>query len=331
MSINTCLLQAYKKLAIKYHPDKNGGSDEAKKKFQEVSEAYEVLSDDEKRKAYDTYGEDGGMPRGFREPTGEGGFPAGSRFTFSTHGGPGGHSSFHDPSFIFSQFFGTSNPFEAESMDGDSFGGGHPFASMFTDRGVGVGGKRSLKPVKGRPVEKDFSCSLEELYKGGGVKKLQITKTITDDSGRSYEEKKVLEINIKKGWKEGTKVTFENEGDRGPGVIPADIILTLKEKPHPIFKRDGNDLIMKASITLEQALCGTSLTIPFLDAKSIEASIPCITSSSYTHVLRGQGMPKPKEPGTRGDLRIEFEIKLPKSLTTRQQDQMKEILRGADY
>jgi DnaJ family protein B protein 4 len=341
--------KAYKKLAIKWHPDKNiDNAEVAKKKFQEVSEAYEVLSDEEKRKVYDMYGEDG-LKGGMGDSASAGfpgGFPGGG-FTFRSSGGPTGGSTFHDPSFIFQQFFGTSNPFEAEGADfggggmGGGMGGGHPFASLF---GAGMGGAghpfasmggggrgASRSPQKDKAVEREFSLTLEELYKGGFTKKLQITRSITDSNGIRSEEKKVLEIPIKAGWKEGTKITFENMGDQTPYNIPADVVLVLKEKPHPIFRRDGADLIMKADVNLDDALAGTIINVKTLDGSSFGVKVPAVISPTYVHTITGKGMPKAKEPGSFGDLKIQFNVKFPRHLSLAQQDAVKTALQGSTF
>lgn len=346
--------KAYRKLAIKWHPDKNiDNQEQASKKFKEISEAYEVLSDEAKRKTYDMYGEEGlkmgggsggegaggggGMPPGFGGfGGGGGGMPAG--FTFRSSGFPsggggasGGFGGFNDPSFIFQQFFGTSNPFEAEGMDFGGGGGGMPFGGFSSGPRGGGHRSRSKSPVKDSPIEKDFSCSLEDLYQGGMMKKLQITKTVVSDNGSSREEKKVLEIPVKAGWKAGTKVTFEREGDVYPGRIPSDIVLTLREKPHPLFKREGDDLIYTAKITLEDALCGKVVSVKTIDDRTVNVKVPAVISPTTQQVVSGAGMPKPKARGEYGNLIVKFDIQFPRSLTLSQQSQIKEALKGVTY
>jgi DnaJ family protein B protein 4 len=316
--------KAYRKLAVKWHPDKNQGDNEelAKQKFQDISEAYEVLSDKEKRKVYDTYGEEGvknGIPSGFEGgmPSGFGGagfgFPSGANggttfFTSSSGGGGGGMPGFHfnDPSSIFANFFGTSNPFEAENIFPahvfESSGGGAGTTTSSTNRN-----KRSRPSA---PIDHDLNCSLEDLY-NGKLKKMAITKNITDRSGSRSAEKKVLEISVKPGWKQGTKITFGKEGDVEPGVVPADIIFTVKQKPHERFEREDDNLIMKVKCTLTEALSGSkNVLIETLDSRKFYAKIRNIISPDYVHKLKGEGMPKKK--GGKGDLLITFDIVFPK-------------------
>lgn len=306
--------KAYKKLAIAFHPDKNGGSDEAKQKFQEISEAYEVLSDDEKRKIFDMYGEDG--LKGGGMPGGSGGMP----FVFKTSsGGAPFNFTSHDPSEIFKQFFGTNNPFDAENQD-----------SPFVNIGGFPNQIRQRRQKKNSPIEKDFECSLEELY-NGTTKKMCVTRQITDENGSKKTEKKVLEIPIKPGFKEGTKITFEKSGDQMPNVIPADIIFKLKEKAHPIFKRDGDDLIMKETVTIEDVLTGNvKVLVNTLNNRKFYVKIPSITHPNYMHIVKNEGMPK-KTTGTFGDLYIKFDIKFPKNLTQKQKDDISNALKGASY
>jgi DnaJ-class molecular chaperone len=294
--------KAYRKLAIKSHPDKNGNSEESKRLFQEINEAYEVLSDDEKRKIFDMYGEEGLKGGGGGMPAGPGGNP----HVFKTGGMPFNFTS-HDPSEIFKQFFGTNNPFDVENSDGF-------FSGLQTLR------------TRNSSIEKEFYCSLEELY-SGTVKKMALTRLGSDGK----QEKKILEIPIKPGYKEGTKITFEKEGDRNPGIVPVDIIFKLKEKPHDIFKREGDNLVMNVKITLEEALSGeTKVLIKTLNNRKFYVKIVNIISPDYIHTLKNEGMPN-KKTGNFGDLLIKFDIKFPKNLSQEQKDLLKSGLKSAVY
>lgn len=340
---NDDLKKAYRKLALKWHPDKNpDNQDEAQKKFQEISEAYDVLTDKQKREIYDQFGEEGLRQGGEAEPEGPehfgGGMPRGFHYTSV------------DPRKIFEQFFGTSNPMEAEDIfgfGGPSFfgsagrGGRRGMNSFFTtfdgvdgmDGMDGMGGMRGGRggmggPGKPEPIQRTFQCSLEELYTGV-TKRMKVTKNVVDaQSGRSIPVEKILEINVKPGWKSGTKITFEREGDERPGEIPADIVFVLEEKPHPRFKRDGNDLVYKGVITLQQALTGFMLTIKTLDNRDLNVQIDEVITPNYVKRVRGEGMPHQKDPSRKGDLRIEFDIKFPTWLTPQQKQNISNALRG---
>jgi DnaJ-class molecular chaperone len=176
---------------------------------------------------------------------------------------PGGARAFHfnhqSAEDIFRQFFGTSDPFAAGGGDdspfgggGGPFGGGFPFMMGGMPGGMAGGMPRnggsqraasSSARTKAPPVNHTLNVTLEELYTGT-TKRMRITsKRIIDSSGNTQQVSSDKEIQVKPGWKNGTKITFENEGDEAPGIIPADIVFTLQTKPHDRFERDGDDLI----------------------------------------------------------------------------------------
>ncbi|KAG2492555.1 hypothetical protein HYH03_009217 [Edaphochlamys debaryana] len=311
------LKKAYRKLAMKWHPDKNpDNKDEAAAKFKEVSEAYEVLTDPDKREVYDRYGEEG-LKNGMG---GAGGGP----------GGPG--MNFRRPEDIFAELFGGRSPFSMDEDDmgggfgsfGGGMGGGFPFGAFggmggFPGGMGGMGGmpRRPSGPVKGKPIEHKLGMSLEELY-AGTTKKMKINRKV---KGRPQEE--ILEIQIKPGWKKGTKITFTEKGDEEPGVIASDIVFVLDEKSHARFRRDGSDLHYTAVVSLVDALCGVNLQIPHLDGSTVEYSTKDVIRPGEAKIVRGKGMPVTKEPGTYGNLIIKFEVRFPRELS----DPVKQRLR----
>jgi len=137
---------------------------------------------------------------------------------------------------------------------------------------------------------------------------------------------KVLTIDVKPGWKAGTKVTFKEEGDENPGMIPADLIFVMNEKPHEIFKRDGNDLVYTCKVNLKQALVGCAIGVPTLDGRRLKINIHEIIQPGFVKVVPGEGMPISKFPNQKGDLKIHFNIEFPRELTQDQKDQIKRIL-----
>jgi DnaJ-class molecular chaperone len=292
------LKKAYRKLAMRWHPDKNQGpaAVEAAKKFQEVAESYEVLSDPEKRAIYDQYGEEG-LRNGV--PDGQGGTQ-------------GGFSASVDANNIFEQFFGTSNPF-ADFGFGDTL----PFGTSVRQTG----------PKKGEPQTSPLPCTLEELY-NGCTKRLEVSRKRLAGNGISQvDDKKVLTIAVKPGWKKGTKITFPQEGDEAPGHLASDVVFTLAEKAHDHFKRDGNNnLIYTAKVTLAQALTECAIKVPTLDSRIL--SIPCneVISPGYTKVIKGEGMPLSKDPTQKGDMHINFDISFPAYLSEEKRQKLKSLL-----
>ncbi|XP_073000655.1 uncharacterized protein [Typha latifolia] len=328
------LKKAYRKLAMKWHPDKNpNNKKEAEAKFKQISEAYEVLSDAQKRAVYDQYGEEG--LKGQVPPPGYGG--AGGGTTFFSGGGGNGPTTFRfnprSADDIFAEFFGFSSPFGGMGGRGGGMRGGSRFpGGMFGDdvfgSGSAYGGEGSVnsqRPQKAAAIENRLPCSLEDLYKGT-TKKMKISREIADASGRTMPVEEILTIDIKPGWKKGTKITFPEKGNEAPNIIPADIVFIIDEKPHDVFTREGNDLIITQNISLVEALTGYTVHLTMLDGQNLTIPINSIIHPGYEEVVRREGMPIPKDPSKRGNLRIKFNIKFPSRLTPDQKAGIKRLL-----
>jgi len=297
--------------------------DEAEKRFKEIGHAYEVLTDKEKRAIYDRYGEEGlsaagpepqqGVPGGM--PGGMGGMPPG--MSFRAGGGmPGGvGGGFRDPREVFSMFFGSDNPFA--SFGGEEMGG-------MAGPGGMRGGPRG--PAKGETARRTLLCTLEELY-SGSTKKLKVTRARVTPDGRPRAEEKTLEVAIKPGFKKGTSITFEGEGDEAPGVAPGDLAFVIGEKAHDRFVREGNDLIFTARIPLVEALCGTRLSILTLDGRRLAVDVPEVIAPGYSKRIGGEGMPISKSGGKeRGDLLLRFNVVYPKYIPASKHQAVQEAL-----
>lgn len=354
--------KAYRKQALKNHPDKNPAGAE---KFKEASEAYEILSDADKRKNYDNYGYDfitgkagpapnpedmggnpfagaggaGGMPGGFGGFPGAGGGGGARTFHFST--GPGGRSAgfggFSDPKDIFAQFMRGGGAGMAGGMSDDddlfsSFGGGG-FEGSFG--GAAGNGRRSTSSpfatrrrepeVEMTVVEKPLPVSLEDIF-NGTTKKLKVQrKTFDSRTGKQSAEDKILSVPIKKGLKAGSKIKYENMGDQVEGGTQ-DLHFIVKEKDHPLYKRDGDDLRHTVEIDLKEALTGWSRVVTTIDGKKVNVSSSGPTQPTYEERFPQLGMPKSKTPTQRGDFVVGVKIKFPTSLTAQQKQQLKEIL-----
>uniref|UniRef100_A0A7N0T9S1 J domain-containing protein n=2 Tax=Kalanchoe fedtschenkoi TaxID=63787 RepID=A0A7N0T9S1_KALFE len=316
------LKKAYRKLAMKWHPDKNPNSKkEAEAKFKQISEAYEVLSDPQKRALYDQYGEEGlkDMP-----PPGSGGGGYGSADGFNPRNAEDIFAEF----FGSSPFgFGSSGPgrsmrFQSDGGGGGKFGGfGESKFRTYSD------GNGSTMPKKPPPVETKLPCTLEELY-SGSKRKMKISRTVMDVNGRLVLDTEILTIEVKPGWKKGTKITFPDKGNEQQNQLPADLVFVIDERPHDVYKWDGNDLIMNHKVTLAEAIGGFSMNVTTLDGRSLKVPVTDIVSPGYELVVPREGMPIAKEPGNKGDLRIRFDVKFPAKLSAEQRAGLKRALGG---
>ncbi|KAF2012665.1 DnaJ-domain-containing protein [Aaosphaeria arxii CBS 175.79] len=344
--------KAYRKGALKWHPDKNKDNPNAAEKFKEVSQAYEILSDPEKRKTYDQYGLEfllrGGAPppepgAGGGNPfegaggypfASSGGMPGGTRtFHFQTGGGGAGFN-FSNPESIFSDFFRGGGA----GMDDDDFGGfgggfgmggmpgGMPGAK--SKRGPGGtrfdGGRRAATPEV-TVVEKPLPVSLEELF-NGTTKKMKIKrKTYDQTTNKQSTQDRILEVPIKKGLKAGSKIKFSDVGDQVEGGTQ-DLHFIISEKTHPLFTRDGDDIKHTIELDLKEALTGWKRTVATIDGKQLQVSNGGPTGPTFTERFPGLGMPKSKKPNERGDFVVGVNIKFPTSLTPQQKDALRGIL-----
>jgi len=333
------LKKAYRKLALKFHPDKNKAK-EAEEKFKEIGEAYDVLSDKRKRQIYDQTGEEG-LKGGFNSGSSSQDMPNfGQSFSYTYHG---------DPKATFAQFFGTNNPFECffsgggpggmggagvEGMDididqilgghaGMRNGGQQPFRSHTFSNGHSAKEARVQDPT----VEKEVFVSLEDVAKGV-QKKMKISRKVQDCcGGASKTEEKHLTINVKPGWKSGTKVTFAREGDQHPGRVPADIAFIIRDKKHSVFERDGSDIVYTAKLKLADALCGATVSVPTLDGQRL--AVDCsqeVVKPGTRKRLQGRGLPFPKDPRRKGDLVVKFDIQFPDRLSSSAKDILRDVL-----
>ncbi|KAL5759630.1 hypothetical protein ACOSQ2_018468 [Xanthoceras sorbifolium] len=300
------LKKSYKRLAMKWHPDKNRANNkEAEAKFKQISEAYDVLSDPQKRQIYDLCGEEGLKATEFGTP--------------SHGGGPYGNS---DSGFRY-------NPRDAEDVFAEFFSSGSSGKSrVFYRNGASGEAARNQGNAKAAAIESKLACSLEELYKGAR-KKMKISRVVPDEFGKPKTVDEILKIDIKPGWKKGTKITFPEKGNQEPGVTPADLIFVVDEKPHAVFKRDGNDLVVNQKISLLEALTGQTLNLTTLDGRNLTIPVTDIVKPGRELAIQNEGMPISKDPSKRGNLIIKFEVIFPSRLTVEQKSDLKRVLSGA--
>ncbi len=279
--------KAYRNLAKKYHPDSHPGDKEAEGKFKEIAEAYEVLSDPEKRKKYDEFRKFGGaMPGG-----GFGDF------------GPGDFGNIR---------FEWGSPGEF-SFGGDQFGLGDIFSQFF---GTRARTKTYARTAKGPDVQADLVIPFEVAALGG-------KQTFTINYG---DKRRTFSVNIKPGIEDGEKIRLRGQGAPGyGGGPPGDLILTVHIAPHPIFKREGLDIISKVKLNLVQALLGTKIQVQTVQGKRVQLRIPPGTQNGQRFRLKGMGI-KTRD-GRVGDHYVEVEVVLPEHLTEEQRKLIEEFAR----
>ncbi|EQF23951.1 chaperone protein DnaJ [Clostridioides difficile CD160] len=335
--------KAYRKLAMKYHPDRNPGDKEAEEKFKEINEAYEVLSDDTKRKTYDQFGHDG--------LNGQGGF--------------GGQGGFNGQGFGgFEDMFG--------DIFGDMFGGG-----------FGGGRQRRRGPQRGADIRQSVSISFEEAAFGkkmsikvnrseeceecdgtgakpgtskktcstcngtGQVRTVQRTPfgniassrpcSACNGTGEVIESPcskchgtgntrkvKTIEVDIPAGIDDGQMIKLSGQGEVGEKGAPrGDLYIVVNVKSHPLFTRDGNDIYFEMPITFVQATLGDEIEVPTLDGK-VKYSVPEGTQTGTVFRLKEKGIPRIRG-NSRGDQYVKVVVEIPKKLNDKQKDLLREF------
>jgi curved DNA-binding protein len=294
--------KAFRRKARKLHPDVNPNDPQAEERFKEINEAYEVLSDPEKRSKYDQLGAEwsryqqtGGRPSGF------------DWGQWATAGAPGGGERVNVR-------YGSPEDLQ------DMFGGGSPFSDFFSQifGGMGQGGRPGgpgaprgyeyhARPQRGQDYEHEIEISLTEAYHG-------TSRIVQKEGGRR------LEVNIPPGARTGTRVRVAGEGGGGAGGGPAgDIYLRVRVAPDPRFEREGDDLRVSVPVGLYTAILGGEVRAP-TPGGDVMLTIPPETQNGSVFRLRGQGMPHLKNPDQRGDLYAEVDVRLPTDLSPRQRE-----------
>lgn len=343
---------AYRKMAIKYHPDKNPDDKESEDKFKEAAEAYEILSNPEKRQRYDQFGHAGSSPSGFG-------------------GGGGGGMNMDD---IFSQF-------------GDIFGGGHPFESFFGGGGSRGGGGRRVQ--RGSNLRIKVKLTLEEIAKGvekkvkvnkqvvcapcsgtgakdkasyhtcstcggaGSVRRvtntilgqMQTSSTCPTCNGEGVEitakcttckgegltrGEETIAINIPAGVSEGMQLSMSGKGNAAPrGGVPGDLIILIEEVAHESLKRDGINVIYDLYINFADAALGTNVEIPTIDGKA-KIKIDAGTQGGKILRLKGKGVPEVNSYH-KGDQLVYVNIWTPKAVSTEERELLEKLKDSANF
>ncbi len=287
---------AFRKLARKHHPDVAKDKKAAEEKFKQINEAYEVLSDADKRRKYDELGANWDRPGGFQPPPnwGGGGHRRGPN---PFGGGNGGGVEFEFGGTGFSDFFETF------------FGGGRGRSASGGMGPQGAGAER------GNDVEADIMVPLEEALKG-------VTRQVSLRRGESSKVE-TYQVKIPRGVREGQRIRLAGQGEAGErGGQSGDLFLRVRLARHPEFSVDGNDLVHEVKIAPAQAVLGAELRVPTLEGEA-KLKLPAGTQGGQKFRLRGCGLPGLS--GTRGDLYVAVQIQLPKELTDRERELWTEL------
>ncbi|KAJ1727937.1 DnaJ- protein scj1 [Coemansia biformis] len=337
----------YKTLSRRHHPDKNQGDEKAHERFIELAEAYEVLSDDEKREIYNRYGEEG----------------------LKNQGGPGGGGGgFHDPFDIFAQFFGGHVRFDRRGGERakprgpdvhihipvtlnelytgaevdvdiskqaichhcDGSGAASP-DDIDTCSTCGGSGVRVVKQILGPGIVQQMQSRCDEC---GGKGKRVVKPCPLCEGARVLREPDMLTVRIEPGMADGEEIPFEGEGDQHPDHEPGSAAFRLRQQPHEVYERHGDDLHAEVTITLLDALVGFTRTITHVDDKSeIRLQRQSVTPPGHVQRLAGKGMPlrrrqhgRGSDGAEHGDMLVTYWIQFPAAVDEAAKEHLLRVL-----
>jgi molecular chaperone DnaJ len=331
------LKKAYRKLAMQYHPDRNPGNKAAEQKFKDISEAYDVLKDDQKRAAYDRYGHaafEGGRGGG----PGDFGFAAGFADIFDE---------------MFGEFMGGRRGQGANARGNDlrynleialeeAFKGKQttvrvPTMAMCEACG-GTGAETGSKPVScptcygnGRVRAQQGFFTIERTCPSchGAGRVIENPCRKCGGQGRLRKEK-TLSVSIPAGVEDGTRIRLAGEGEAGlRGGAPGDLYIFLAVKPHRFFQRDGANIHCRVPISMPRAALGGSIEVPTIDGSRAKVNVPAGTQGGHQFRLRNRGMSVLRS-SARGDMYVQVTVETPVHLTKRQQELLREFEKAGD-
>ena len=333
------LKKAYRKLALRFHPDRNPDNPEAEQTFKDINEAYGVLKDEETRATYDRFGHaafDGSMGGGGRGD---------SNFT-------GGFADIFDE--MFGEFMGGGRRgggnrrgadlrYNMEVSLEDAFNGKTAQirvpSTVSCDACGGGGGEAGSSPVtcstcngRGRIRAQQGFFTIERTCPScrGAGRVIEKPCRACDGSGRVRKEK-VLQVNIPAGVEDGTRIRLSGEGEAGiQGAPPGDLYIFLTVKPHRLFQREGANIFCQVPIPMTTAALGGSIEVPSIDGGRAKVAVPAGTQTTQQFRLKGKGMSVMRSQA-RGDMYIQVQVETPVQLTKRQQALLKEFEQESEH
>jgi molecular chaperone DnaJ len=332
------LKAAYRKLAMKHHPDRNPGDKNAEQKFKEINEAYDILKDDQKRAAYDRFGHAAFEQGGARGP-GDFGFSGGFADIFDEMFGEfmgGSRRSQGGPSR------GNDLPFNLEISLEEAFRGKqttiHVQTLVACDQCKGSGAEAGSRPIacptcygRGRVRAQQGFFTIERTCTTcqGAGRVINNPCKACGGQGRTRREK-TLSVNIPPGVEDGTRIRLTGEGEAGLRGAPAgDLYIFTSVTPHRIFRRDGPNIYCRVPIPITTAALGGTIEVPSVDGSRARVTVPPGTQSGHQFRLRGKGMTVLRS-SARGDMFIEAIVETPVNLNKRQQELLREFEKAGE-
>jgi molecular chaperone DnaJ len=335
------LKKAYRKLAMKWHPDKNPGDKDAEHRFKEISEAYEVLKDDQKRAAYDRFGHAAFEQGGFK--------PGGGQGDFGFGGGQGGFSDIFEE--MFGEFMGGGGSRRGQNQAGRGSDLRYNMditleeahkgvatsikvpSSVACDSCKGTGAAGGAQPVqcstchghgKVRATQGFFTIERTCPNCHGTGKVISDPCKPCGGTGRTRKEK-TLSVSIPAGVEDGTRIRLSGEGEAGlRGAQGGDLYIFLTIKGHRFFQREGANIYCRVPIPMVTAALGGSVEVPTIDGSRAKVTIPAGTQTGHQFRLKGKGMAVLRSPA-RGDMFIQSVVETPVKLTKKQQELLREF------
>ncbi len=334
--------KAYRQLAIKYHPDRNPGDKNSEERFKEATEAYEILADDRKRRAYDQYGFAG--VNGMGQPTAQ---------DFSTIF-QGFEDIFGDFSGFFDSFFGTTGSRRRSSRSYGQQGSDLRYDMEISFLDAAFGTKREVSYERaercdvcgGTGADRGTGRKLCPTCGGSGQVRrnsgfFSIASTCPSCNGEGeiiekpcstcrgsglVRRNRTVTVTIPAGIEDGKRLSLAGQGDAGTnGARDGDLYIFLRVQPHELYERDGNDVYCAVPISFTQAALGSEIVVATLDGKTVRLSVPAGTQNGRILRLKGEGIPELHNPARRGDLYIKLIVKVPTKVSARAKELLKEL------